>query len=157
MTPCWATSRRPRQAAVLGDLVGAPCWSAEAEAEQTRRRRRCGGGQMRGAGERGQWADRITHTLDVEAPGEYTGRPTPARALRRPPPGSPLRLRVRHRAHGRRMHTCFSQIPTVNGRGHRASSPRSVAGRTRVLEHALRPISTAAVQHNAHGPRTPKV
>ena len=41
---------------------------------------------MRGAGERGQWADRITHTLDVEAPGEYTGRPTPARALRRPPP-----------------------------------------------------------------------
>ena len=41
---------------------------------------------MRGAGKRGQWADRITHTLDVEAPGEYTGRPTPARALRRPPP-----------------------------------------------------------------------
>ena len=33
---------------------------------------------MRGAGERGQWADRITHTLDVEAPGEYTGRPTPS-------------------------------------------------------------------------------
>lgn len=53
---------------------------------------------MRGAGERGQWADRITHTLDVEAPGEYTGRPTPS-AHRC---GS-----VCDTVHGRRMHTCF--------------------------------------------------
>ena len=80
---------------------------------------------MRGAGERGQWADRITHTLDVEAPGEYTGRPTPARALRRPPSAHRCGS-VCDTVHGRRMHTCFSQIPTVNGRGHRASSPRSV-------------------------------
>ena len=74
---------------------------------------------MRGAGERGQWADRITHTLDVEAPGEYTGRPTPS-AHRC---GS-----VCDTVHGRRMHTCFSQIPTVNGRGHRG---RPLLGETR--------------------------
>ena len=82
---------------------------------------------MRGAGERGQWADRITHTLDVEAPGEYTGRPTPARALRRPPPltaAAPCATPCMGAVCTRVFH--ISQIPTVNGRGHRASSPRSV-------------------------------
>lgn len=74
---------------------------------------------MRGAGERGQWADRITHTLDVEAPGEYTGRPTPASSSAetalRPPP---LRLRLRHRAWAPHAHDrvfCF-KFTNPNGR-----------------------------------------
>ena len=73
---------------------------------------------MRGAGERGQWADRITHTLDVEAPGEYTGRPTPS-AHRC---GS-----VCDTVHGRRMHKNPNGERT---RASRASSPR-LLGETR--------------------------